>query len=246
MNVTGINTPANKPVSFNQTTQDSYEKEIQQQISRLQDKMEDLDSDTEMSSEQKANAKQKIQEQIQNLNKQLRQHEIEKQQKAAEQQQEAVNESSTEQENTASQPTESVSGLGSAESGVMVTLSATDQQMDHLRGIRTDLQGKLRTAGSDEEKADLQEKINNISRHMGKAIKRSTDTISDYRKLDQDNRERNQPVSSRKSRQEQSILLKNKDGMVRMSSDRDQKDKIIYPSWEQNKNNRNHFYVKAQ
>lgn len=245
MNVTGINNPAKNPVSVNQNMQDSYEKDIQQQISRLQEKMEDLDSNTEISSEQKAKAKQKIQEQIQNLNKQLRQHQIEKQQKAAEQQ-EAANKSSAKEESVASQPTESVSGMGSVESGVMVTLSSTDQQMDHLRGIRTDLQGKLRTAGSEEEKAEIQKKINNISHHMGKTIKRSTDTISDYRKMDQDNREKNQPASNNKSRQEQNVLLKNRDGMVRMSSERDQKDKVIYPSFEQNRNNRNHFYVKAQ
>ena len=55
-----------------------------------------------------------------------------------------------------------------------------------MKKVRTDLQGKLRTAQTEEEKADLQEKIDNITQNIGDKVKETQDTISDHQNAEQD------------------------------------------------------------
>ena len=56
---------------------DSVSKNIQNQIANAQQKLQDLSSNEEMSLEDKMKKRQEIQQEINNLNQQLRQHQIE-------------------------------------------------------------------------------------------------------------------------------------------------------------------------
>lgn len=75
---------------------------------------------------------------------------------------------------------------GVADTGVIISLSTTKEQIAGMKKVRTDLQGKLRTAQTEEEKADLQEKIDNITPNIGDKIKETQDNISDQQKAEQD------------------------------------------------------------
>lgn len=72
--------------------------------------------------------------------------------------------------------------LGSQEAGVLVTLSSTKEQIADMRRIRTALEGRQRTAPTEEEQASLQEKIAKVSSGIGKKIIITEDTIASFRK----------------------------------------------------------------
>lgn len=76
--------------------------------------------------------------------------------------------------------------------GVLVSLSTTKDQIEGMKKVRTDLEGKLRVASSDEERESLQEKINKLSEDMSAKIKETQDTISDYRKTEKDEMQKTQ------------------------------------------------------
>lgn len=76
--------------------------------------------------------------------------------------------------------------LGSKESGVLITLSSTKEQIAGMGRIRTALEGRLRTAPTEEEKASLQEKIGRVSNGIGKKIVITEDTISSLHKNPRD------------------------------------------------------------
>ncbi len=59
---------------------------------------------------------------------------------------------------------------GTADTGVIISLSTTKEQITGMKKIRT----------------DLQEKINNITQSIRDKVKETQDTISDYQKTKQD------------------------------------------------------------
>ena len=202
MNIAGIKSSQNIS-SISQNTQDSYEKDIQQQITRLQDKIKSLDSNKEMTAEQKMSEKQELQDKIKDLNSELRQHQIEEEQKEAAKKQEEARRAAENNNNTENKPK---AGLGSAETGVMISISATDEQIDSMKKVRTNLEGKLRTAETDEEKKSLQDKIGNISKYMGKSMKKSEDAISEYRKAEKDEDGKVKKIANNDNKEEKGIV----------------------------------------
>lgn len=75
----------------------------------------------------------------------------------------------------------------------MVTLSSTHEQLSGMVRLRNNLQGKQRTAETEEEKADLEKKINNLSRGIGKKMSAANDTISDHQKTVRKEDDKKQP-----------------------------------------------------
>lgn len=71
---------------------------------------------------------------------------------------------------------------GSEESGVLISLSTAKEQMADMRKVRTSLEARQRTATTEEEKASLQKKIDNVTKSIGKKIVITEDTISSFRK----------------------------------------------------------------
>lgn len=180
MNVGGINASSqgNMPA---QTTQDSYETDIRKQISELQEKMKNISNDKDMSSEQKVKERQAVQEEIQSLNSELRQYQIQKRQEEAEKRQEELKQAAENADMKAENP-QNQTGFGDKETGVIISISTSKDQMADMQRIRTGLEGRQRTAETDEEKERLQKKINNVSRGIGEKIKITEDTISEFQK----------------------------------------------------------------
>lgn len=193
MNITNTNQSMGfSPVS--QSAQDSHEQKIQKQIMNLQEKMRDVTYNNEMSSEEKSDKKKALQEQIQNLNSELKQYQMRKRQEEAEKRQEEA--ARKQEEETVGNGTEESTGGDSGadvteevilfpESGsskAILSNSNTKEHLSNLQRIRSDLEGKLRTAGSEEEKARLRKRILNVSKGMGFKVQNIRDTIADGQK----------------------------------------------------------------
>lgn len=176
MSVANVNGSEQSNTLMSQSKQDNYEKNIQSQIVNLQGKMKSINNDQKMSDEQKSNEKKKIQEQIQDLNSKLRQYQVQKKQKEAAEQ---TKEDDSENENQ-------ITGVSESDSGVIISLSSTKEQLAGMKKIRTNLQGKLRTAKTEEEKAALQEKINKLNEDIGIKVGENRETIKEYQETDEE------------------------------------------------------------
>lgn len=125
---------------------DSFGKGIQNQIASAQKKLQDLSSREDMSPEEKMKKRQEIQKQINDLNNQLRQHQIEQRKEKQKKKETSV----TNLKNAASKK-EGSSSPGFSQAGMGALLSA-DHAMDQARvqkGVATDLKGKARVLKSE-------------------------------------------------------------------------------------------------
>ena len=176
-------------MGMSQTT-DSYSKNIQNQIADAQKQLQELSSNKDMTQEEKMTKRQEIQQQISDLNMQLRQHQMEIRMQVQQRNGNGFDEMLGENQNTDT--------AGNANMGVLVSLSTTKDQIAGMKKVRTDLEGKLRTATTDDEKASLQEKIDKLTADMSEKAKEIQDTISDYRKAEKDETEKMQDKESEK------------------------------------------------
>lgn len=198
MTISGIN-GVNTQMGMNQK-QDAYEKNIQRQIASLQEEMETLSADKKKTADQKKNEKQEIQDQIQTLKVQLQQYQIQKRQRETVERQEAANRAA-EQTASSRQTGKEGIGLSGAEIGVILSLSGTKEQIAGMKKVRTDLEGKLRTAESVETKQDLQEKIDNLNADISKKIQEGQEAIHEYQKDESKNTDRNKSAKTNKEEQ---------------------------------------------
>lgn len=189
MSIAGIN-PTSGGIKTKLSSRDSYERKIKNQISALEEKMEAISNDKETPAEEKKKTKQAAQEQLDNLNQELREYEIRKRQEEAERKREALKAAQeaagfdqAEEESEETLPL--FEGLSDEEAGVMITLSTAKEQIAGMVRLRTNLEGKQRTASTEEEKAELQKKIDRVSRGIGQKIVTAKDTLADFRKNDQ-------------------------------------------------------------
>lgn len=179
MSIAGISSSRGS-INVKKSSHDSYEISIKKQINELEEKMKAISDDEEKPAQQKAKEKQAAQEQLQNLNQELREYQVRKQQEEAAKRQEAIKESLADTEDTARETTPQASD--GRETGVMITLSSAHEQLAGMVRLRTRLEGKQRTAETEEEKADLQKKINNLSSGIGKKMATAKDTLASYQK----------------------------------------------------------------
>ena len=169
---------------------DSYSRNIQNQIADAQKQLQELSSNKDMTQEEKMTKRQEIQQQISDLNMQLRQRQMEIRMQARQRNGNGFDEMPGGNQNTDT--------AGSADMGVIVSLSATKDQIAGMKKVRTDLEGKLRTATTDKEKVSLQEKIDKLTANMSEKVKEIQDTISDYRKAEKDETEKTQDKENAK------------------------------------------------
>ena len=190
MNITNSNQSMGfMPVS--QSTQDSHEQNIQKQIINLQEKMRDITYNNEMSSEEKNDKKKALQEQIQNLNSELKQYQLQKRQAEAEKRQEEAAKKQREEAEKTEESAAEESAAADTETEEIVLFPESDasksmlsnanmkEHLSNLQKIRTDLEGKLRTAESEEEKARLRKRLSSVSKGMGFKVQKIKDTIAD-------------------------------------------------------------------
>ena len=148
---------------------DSVSKNIQNQIANAKQKLQDLSSNEEMSLEDKMKKRQEIQQEINNLNQQLRQHQIEQRKE-----QQSKNSSSMDDMVAGTKNTSAKKGTGLSQAGMRAMISADSSmkqakvqgsmatQMEGRAGvleseIKQDA-GKGNTEKKEEELADLQAK----------------------------------------------------------------------------------------
>lgn len=193
-----------RQMGINQAT-DSYSRNIQNQIANAQKQLQELSSNKDMTQEEKMTKRQELQQQISNLNMQLRQHQTEQRREKQQKQ------SSFDDMIGGNQKT------GVADTGVIISLSTTKEQIAGMKKVRTDLQGKLRTAQTEEEKADLQEKIDNITQNIGNKVKETQDTISDYQKAEQDKTDKT-PEKKEDEKENRTNVVSEEDGHVAVKS----------------------------
>lgn len=170
------------------SSRDSYEHNIKKQITALEDKMETISNDDEKPAEEKKKEKQAAQEQLQNLNQELREYQLRKRQEEAEKKREAVKEALASANDDQQPETESeeeelplYKGLRGEEAGIMLTLSTANEQLAGMVRVRKNLEGKQRTADTEEEKAELQKKIDRVSRGIGQKVSSTKQAVSDMR-----------------------------------------------------------------
>ena len=106
---------------------DSVSKNIQNQIANAQQKLQDLSSNEEMSLEDKMKKRQEIQQEINNLNQQLRQHQIEQRKE-----QQSKNSSSMDDMVAGTKNTSAKKGTGLSQAGMRAMISA-DSSMKQAR-----------------------------------------------------------------------------------------------------------------
>lgn len=195
MSIAGISS-SHGSINVKKSSQDSYENNIKKQINALEEKMQTISNDEDKPAEQKTKEKQAAQEQLQTLNQELREYQIQKQQEEAEKKQEAIKEALESADKTYEEPTST--GLTGKEAGVMITLSTTQEQLAGMVRMRNSLEGKQRTAETEEEKADLQKKIDNLSKGIGKKMTAAKSTISEYQKTMKKDDTQKQPKAEQK------------------------------------------------
>lgn len=192
-------------MGMNQAT-DSYSRNIQNQIANAQKQLQELSSKKDMTLEEKMNKRQEIQQQINDLNVQLRQHQMEQRREKQQKQ------SSYDDMIGGNQKT------GAADTGVIISLSTAKEQIDGMKKVRKDLQGKLRTAQTEEEKADLQKKIDNITQNIGDKVKETQDIISDSYKAEQDKSDKTPDKKEDEKENETNIVSEEEDGSAEVKS----------------------------
>ena len=202
--INGINTQM-RQMGMNQAT-DSYSRNLQNQIADAQKQLQELSSNKDMSQEEKMAKQQELQQQISDLNVQLRQHQMEQRREKQQKQ------SSFDDMIGGNQKT------GAADTGAIISLSTTKEQIAGMKKVRTDLQGKLRTAQTEEEKADLQEKIDNITQNIGDKVKETQDTISDYQKAEQDKADKTLDKKEDEKENETNVGSEEEKGSVEVKS----------------------------
>lgn len=173
--VNGTSVPNALPASTSQ--KDSYEKSIMKQIADTQEKLRSISENGQMSMEQKMNKRKELKEQIQNLNSELRQHQAQKRREEAAKLQEAVKQADS---SSGGKRESDKAGLNTGDMGVIVSLSTAKEQIAGMEKIKTDLEGKLRTASSQEEQEKWRQKVEDITKRLTEKAKEANDTISEH------------------------------------------------------------------
>lgn len=183
MNLSAVKPSSQDNISSKRSSLDNHESELRKQITDLQEKKKTISNDKDKTSEEKKKEKQAVQEEIQSLSSELRQYQIQKRREEAAKKQEAMKEAAkeTDEKEAAKEQHAGASVFGNEESGVLISLSATKNQIQGMKRIRNDLERRQRTATTNEEKTDLQKRVNNVARNIGRKITIIEGSISNAR-----------------------------------------------------------------
>lgn len=128
---------------------DSLEKGIQHQIGNVQKQLQELSSNKEMSIEEKMKKRQELQEQINDLNKQLRQHQIDQRREMQKTKSPSKEASNHKMESSKK------AGFSQASMTAMISADSAINQAKNLEGIVTQMEGRKNTLAT-EIKLDAQ------------------------------------------------------------------------------------------
>ena len=72
----------------------------------------------------------------------------------------------------------------------MFSTANTKEHLAQMQKIRTNLEGKMRTASTDEQKAKLQKRINNVAKTIGEKIQKISEAIANTQNEDKVRKEK--------------------------------------------------------
>lgn len=130
------------------------------------------------------------------------------------------------QDSEVSADTQAAAGFSDDESDAMIAFANTKEHLAEMQKLYTNLQGLMRTASTDTERADIQKKLNSVSKSMGKKMQKVADTITDTHN---ENVKRKEKI--RKKKRE---LEERKQNMNAVVSGSEQKENIDYGYWQKN------------
>lgn len=130
------------------------------------------------------------------------------------------------QDSEVSADTQAAAGFSDDESDAMIAFANTKEHLAEMQKLYTNLQGLMRTASTDTERADIQKKLNSVSKSMGKKMQKVADTITDTHN---ENEKRKEKI--RKKKRE---LEERKQNMNAVVSGSEQKENIDYGYWQKN------------
>lgn len=122
--------------------------------------------------------------------------------------------------------TQSESGFSDAESDAMISFSNTKEHLAAMQKLYTSLEGQMRTAPTDAEKADIQKKLDNVSKSMGEKIQKATDIISD---IQDENEKRKEKI-----REKMKEFAEKKQNINAVVSNPGKDNTIDYGYWQKN------------
>lgn len=194
--INGVNTQGTR-LGLNQAM-DSYSKNIQSQIANKQKEMQELSKSEDMSLEDKMKKRQEIQQEIADLNNQLRQHQIEQRK---EQQSKGSSMDDMLGGNRQAQKKSAKSGTGMSSASMAAIISA-DMSMGQVKvqsQVKTDMEGRAgvlkaeinldagrggNTGAKEEELADIEEKVNNVTSSQMSALSDINKNLEEAAKAD--------------------------------------------------------------
>ena len=168
--ISGANNGIQAGSSGRITQMDSVSKNIQNQIANAQKKLQELSSNEELSIEDKMKKRQEIQQEINNLNQQLRQHQIEQRQEQQNKKSSSMDDMVAGTKNTSAKKG---TGLSQASMQAMISADSSMKQAKVQGSMATQMEGKAgvleseikmdkgrgaSTEKKEEELADLQAK----------------------------------------------------------------------------------------
>lgn len=128
--------------SFLGNGKDSISKGIQSQIENAQKQLQELSSNKEMSTEEKMKKQQEIREQINDLNKQLRQHQIDQRKEMQEMKQSSKDGVSNKKQSNVSKAGSQRTGLSKASMTAMISADSALSQAKNSDHIVTQMEGQ--------------------------------------------------------------------------------------------------------
>ena len=179
---------------------DSVSKNIQNQIANAQQKLQDLSSNEEMSLEDKMKKRQEIQQEINNLNQQLRQHQIEQRKE-----QQSKNSSSMDDmvAGTSNTSKKKDTGLSQASMQAMISADSSMKQAKVQGSMATQIQGRAsvleseikqdagkgNTEKKEEELAELQAKAQSATAAQMSTLADANKSVEEAAKAENSNTE---------------------------------------------------------
>ena len=174
---------------------DSVSKNIQNQIANAQQKLQDLSSNEEMSLEDKMKKRQEIQQEINNLNQQLRQHQIEQRKEK-----QSKNSSSMDDMVAGTKNTSAKKGTGLSQAGMraMISVDSSMKQAKVQGSMATQMEGRAgvleseikqdagkgNTEKKEEELADLQAKAQSATAAQMSSLSDANKSMEEAAKAD--------------------------------------------------------------
>lgn len=240
MTINGINGANTKmgQMGLNQAA-DSYSKNIQNQISNAQKQLQDISSNGEMTPEEKRKKRQEIQQQISDLNRQLRQHQME-QRKEKQQAKETSMDDMPGQTSRGGKSDAKSAGIPQASMTAMISADASIRQSKVQGSVAAKMKGRAgvleseirldgmngqNTAKKQEELADVKQTAMKATVSQMETLGKANDAIKEAAEADSRD---NTASEAKKENAKENVSEAGQPGSVHAGSDEADKEAEVH------------------